>query len=126
MRIILSLILVVLLSLNSAFAAPMFNPEGFIQAGTRAGNAITTSSMISKVDTALNSGLTSILTLLYEAGLVVAVCVFAFLSVQVLIASPQQKANLKASLYPYFIGLLLYIAGVPIAILIINIIISFF
>ena len=126
MRIILSLIFMMILSLNSAFAAPMFNPEEFIKAGKNPNNLIKLEDLINTLDTNLSPGLTSILALLYEAGLVVSVCVFAFLAVKVITAAPYRKAEIKASLYPYFIGLLLYIAGVPVAILIINIIISFF
>lgn len=129
MRIVVSFILCFMLALTPALAANPTLPDAnaFINAGlNNTVGGINTGTMISSVDTALSGGLTAILVLLYNIGLLVAVCVFSAMGILVLLANPYKKAELKASLYPYFIGLLLYIAGVPIAILIINIIISLF
>lgn len=98
------------------------NADNFILAGsTNKNENLRTDVVVDNMDKSIGGGLVSILQLLYQIGLLVAVCVFAFMGVQFIIASPQQKAQLKASLYPYFIGLLLYVAGVPIATIIINI-----
>lgn len=125
MRIVFSVILCLTLFLNTAFAAPSLpNAGNLIQAG-RSGK-LTTSELVGAIDENISGGLVTILQLLYKAGLGIAVCIFIFICIKVLITSPQQKAQLKASLYPYFIGLLLFIAGVPIAIFIINIFTKFF
>lgn len=121
-KAVFSIIFSLCLLLNSATAYSLpFDATGFIKSG-----GSMTSSFIDSLDSALGVGLVSILTLLYQIGDIVAICVMVFFGIQVLIASPQKKAQLKSSLYPYFIGLLLYIAGVPIAVFIINIIITIF
>ncbi len=120
-----SVILATSLLFTTSFAVdPLPNAGNFILAG-RDGNA-NTSVLVEKMDESIGPGLVSILQLLYQIGVIVAICVLVFMGIKILIASPQQKAQLKAGLIPYFIGLLLFIAGVPIAILIINIILSIF
>ena len=127
MRIIFSIIFSLILLFNVfttnvyAFSFP-FTGDIFIKAG----NSDETTELISSVDEALGSGLESILVLLYQIGDIIAICVFIFFGIRYLIATPQKKADLKASMYPYFVGLLLYIVGVPIAILIIDIFIKVF
>lgn len=96
------------------------NANKFISAGTNAEGNLQVGNVVNKVDESISSGFENILKALYGIGTIVAICVFAFMGVQFIIASPQQKAQLKASLLPYFVGLLLFIAGVPIAIFIIN------
>lgn len=122
-KAVFSIIFSLCLLLNSAFAdySLPFDATGFIKAGGG-----TTSTILGQMDGALGGGLVSILVLLYQIGDIIAVCVMVSFGIQVLLASPQRKAQLKESLYPYFIGLLLYIAGVPIAVFIINIIITIF
>ena len=113
---------------NTYTSNPLPNAGNFIAAGRpidENGNhrdlPLNTPELVDKMDESLGGGLVSILALLYKIGVLVAVCIFAFMGVQFVIASPQQKAQLKASLFPYFIGLLLFVAGVPIATAIINI-----
>lgn len=113
---------------NTHTGNPLPNAGNFIAAGRpidENGNhkdlPLNTPELVDKMDQSLGNGLVSILALLYKIGVLVAVCIFAFMGVQFVIASPQQKAQLKASLFPYFIGLLLFVAGVPIATAIINI-----
>ena len=132
-RIIFSIIFSLSLMINTAFADNIFpfNGAGFIKAGDRDnsifwGKGISTDTLVPAVDDALGGGLVSILVALYQIGDVIAVIVLCFMGVKLFVTSPQQKAQLKASLTPYFIGLLLYMVGVPIAVLIINILISFF
>lgn len=108
-------------TINTYTGNTLPNAGNFIEAGKNAGNNLNTANVVSKMDESIGSGLVSILALLYKIGALVAVCIFAFMGVQFVIASPQQKAQLKASLFPYFIGLLLFVAGVPIATAIINI-----
>lgn len=118
MRIIFSIIFSLVLLFNTTFAA-IPNPGNFINAGQK--GEVTTSDIIDAVDANLGGGLVSILQLLYKIGVAVAVCIFVFMGIQLLTTSPQQKAQLKASIFPFFVGLVLFIAGVPIAISIINI-----
>lgn len=124
MRAIFSFIFSLFLLFNTAFADDFIIPFSgvpFIESGLESDL-----KLIDKVDTSLNSGLLSILGVLYAFGDVVAVSLLAYIGVKILISSPQQKAQLKAGLVPYVVGLLFYIAGVPIAVLIINIIIKIF
>jgi len=126
MRIVFLFILSFALTLNSAFAAdPIPNAGNFILAGKNKGG-LETSTLVKAIDTGLSGGLVTILKVLYNIGGVVALCVFLVMAIQLLTASPQRKGQLKESMMPYFTGLLLFVAGVPIAILIINIIITIF
>jgi len=136
--IIFSLILLFSLLTTNAYAFSFpFNGDYFIKSG----NNDETAKLIDAIDnglindegdgsskksTGLGNGLEAILVLLYQIGDVVAVCVFIYFGIMYLLATPQKKADLKASMYPYFVGLLLYIVGVPIAISIINIFINVF
>ncbi len=109
-----------------AFSLP-FNGDNFIKAGSRTEEAKNeTKALIDSVDEGLGKGLEAILVILYQIGDIIAICIFIFFGIRYVVATPQKKADLKASMYPYFIGLLLYIVGVPIAITIINIFINVF
>ena len=120
-RTITSILFSLILLFNTSFAVSKIpNAGNFIQAGKN-GSGLNTATLVQKMDESIGPGLVSILQLLYQIGTMIAVCVFAFMGVQFLISSPQQKAQIKASLLPYFIGLLFFVAGVPIAIFIINI-----
>lgn len=65
-------------------------------------------------------GLNAILLLLYKVGYGVAIIVTMILAIKLIITSPSKKADVKAGVAPYLIGLLLLIVGVPIAIKIIE------
>ena len=82
--------------------------------------------LVEAVDNGMGSGVKSLLSVLYAFGLMACVSVFAYMAVQVIISPPEKKAQIKAGLTPYFIGLLLLVAGVPIAITIINIFVKIF
>ena len=122
MRFIFSIIFSLILLFNTTFAADEL-PNGtyFIEAGHGE-----VDEYVDAIDKGLGDGLVKILELLYQIGDVIAICVFIFFGIKYLVATPQKKADLKASMYPYFVGLLLYIVGVPIAITIINIFINVF
>ena len=122
--IIFSLILLFSLFTTTAYADnPLpFNGDEFIKAA----NDDETSRLIDSVDEGLGNGLVAILVVFYQVGDIIAVCIFIYFGIRYLLATPQKKADLKASMYPYFVGLLLYIVGVPIAISIINIFINVF
>lgn len=87
---------------------------------------VTASWLVSEVDSGMGSGVKSLLSVLYAFGLMACIGVFAYMAVQVIISPPEKKAQIKAGLTPYFIGLLLLVAGVPIAITIINIFVDIF
>ena len=139
MRIIFSIIFSLILLFSTTFAADQpfelpFDGTAFIEAGKNDileekpdGTKITAvESYVDAIDEGLGNGLVKILSLLYQIGDIIAICIFIFFGLKYLVATPQKKADLKASMYPYFVGLLLYIAGVPIAISIINIFINVF
>jgi len=128
-RIIFSIIFSLTILFSSSYAADnshsLPNAGIFIQAGINAGNNLTTQHVVNAMDQGIGFGFSDMLKLLYQIGTLIAVCVFAFMGVKFFIASPQQKAQLKESLVGFFVGLLFFVAGVPIAILIINIFIQF-
>jgi len=100
----------------------IFNGDYFIKAGSDS----ETGELINNIDKGLGKGLEVILVFLYQIGDVIAICILVSFGIKYVVATPQKKADLKASIYPYFVGLLLYIVGVPIAILIIKIFIKVF
>lgn len=129
MRIIVAIMLACSLMMNNTFAFDLIpNANNFLRLGydSDASNGLSTPNLVNSFDNALGIGLLTILQLLYKVGAAVAVCVLAFMGVKIVLASPQQKAQLKASLFPYFVGLILLIAGVPLAILIIELIMQVF
>ena len=87
---------------------------------------VTAGWLVGRMDAGVGPGIKSLLSVLYAFGLVACVGVFAYMAVQVIISPPEKKAQIKAGLTPYFIGLLLLVAGVPIAIAIINIFVDIF
>lgn len=127
-RIIASLFFSLLLITNVALAADTqilpFNGEGLFSHSND--STLRAADLISDIDEGIAPGLTSLLALIKNVGLVICVCALAYMGVQFIIAPPQKKAELKSGFTPYLVGLLLLIAGVPIAINIINIFISIF
>ena len=63
----------------------------------------------------MSDGLNALLVLLLQIGYGVALVVAAIFAIKILLASPAKKAEVKASLAPYFLGLLFLVAGVTIA-----------
>ncbi len=125
-RIITSLFLSLFLITSTAFAAWDLPFNGNALFGKSNEGNLTASELVEKLDEGIGPGLTSILALLKNVGLVICVCALAFMGIQLIIAPPDKKAQLKAGVTPYLVGLLLLIAGVPIAIYIINIFIKVF
>lgn len=74
----------------------------------------TDDSFISSIN-GMSEGLNSLLTLVLQVGYGVAIVVTAIFAIKILLASPAKKAEVKASLAPYFLGLLFLVAGVTIA-----------
>jgi len=87
---------------------------------------LTASGLVEDIDDGIGDGLVSILALLKNVGLAIGVCALTYMAVQIILSPPERKAQLKEGATPYFLGLLLLIAGVPIAITIINIFIGVF
>lgn len=83
-------------------------------------------SLIQSVDTAMGDGLNSLLYLLYVIGIVIAIIVALVLAIKLLFTTPAKKAEVKAAVAPFLIGLLLLFAGVPIAMSIISIFTTIF
>ena len=83
-------------------------------------NGATAQELVNKFDENLNGGLRSIAQFLKHVGIAVAFCTLAYMAVCIIISPPDKKAELKSAFTPYLVGLLLIIAGVPIAIFIIN------
>lgn len=126
-RIITSLFLSLLLITNVALAASWtlpFNAEALFRNNNE--GSLRASDLISDIDEGIAPGLTSILALIKNVGLAICVCALGYMGVQFIIAPPQKKAELKSGFTPYLVGLLLLVAGVPIAISIINIFIRIF
>ena len=119
--ILLSLALITSVSL--AWSLPFNGNAIFKKANTE---SLTASGLVDDIDGGIGDGLVSILALLKNVGLAIAICALFYMAVQIILAPPERKAQLKAGTTPYFLGLLLLIAGVPIAITIINIFIDVF
>lgn len=122
---------------NIAFAGLPFSGKDFIQSGGKAmtigdvtkivifdKNGGPSAELVEQVDKGLKDGLPPILEMLWMVGAGVAFCVLMYMGIQFVIAPPAKKAELKAGITPYLIGLLLLVAGVPIATIIINIFIQ--
>ena len=76
--------------------------------------------------TEIGNVLSGILWLIYQVGFGAATILLAYIAVQMIIAPPQKKSEVKAALVPYAIGVLLLVAGVPIATMIIEVLIQTF
>ena len=121
--ILLSLFLITSNALASSWSLP-FNGNAIFKKAND--GELTASGLVDDIDDGIGDGLVSILALLKNVGLAIAVCALAYMAVQIILTPPERKAQLKAGITPYFLGLLLLIAGVPIAITIINIFIGVF
>lgn len=123
MRRFITALLVLLIFITPALAGPILpSPNGFIQSARNS-----PVNIVAEVD---NSGagqaLSGILFLLYRAGYGIALVILFYLAIQIMIAPAQKKAEVKSALTPYILGLLLLVAGVPIATMIIEMFIQVF
>lgn len=115
MKLIVSCLISLTLLFNMSFANIML---------PNANNLFTNSDegvdFIDTMDTSMGPGLNAILLLLYKVGCAIAVIATGVIAIKLLLAGPAQKAEIKAAILPYLIGLLLLIAGVRIAIKVIE------
>ena len=72
-------------------------------------------SYIDVIDSSMGAGLNTLLLAIYKIGYTVAVIATILIAIKLLLTSPSKKAEVKSALMPYLIGLLLLVAGVPIA-----------
>lgn len=112
MKLIVSCFTSLMLMVNVALASSVVHlPNGsnlFLK------NGETATKFINDIN-AMSGGLQGLLVLLLQVGYGVALVVAAIFAVKILLASPAKKAEVKASLTPYFLGLLLLVGGVTIA-----------
>lgn len=80
-----------------------------------------TTDFVDKIDENMGGGLNAILLLVYKIGIAVAIIATVVLAIKLMLTNPAKKAEVKAAILPYLIGLLLLIAGVRIAITIIEV-----
>lgn len=123
MRRFVTALLVLMFFITPALAAPALpNANAFI--------ASQSDSQVDIIDDIDNSQvgqvLSGILLLIYKVGYGVAVAVLFCIAIKLMVAPPQKKAEAKAALTPYILGLLLLVAGVPIATMIIKMFITIF
>jgi len=113
-RMIIALIMISVL-VTSSFASPALpNANAFLASADRL-------ELVDKMDSSeVGQALSGILLLVYKVGYGAAVVVLLYIAIQMIIAPAQKKAEVKAALTPYLIGLLLLVAGVPIATMIIK------
>ena len=76
--------------------------------------------LLESLDSGMVTGMQQLLLMLYKIGYCLAIIVTIALAIKLLLTSPAKKAEVKAAVLPYLIGLLLLIAGVPIAIKVIE------
>ncbi|MBP3284032.1 MAG: hypothetical protein J6M02_00850 [Clostridia bacterium] len=120
MRRVFTALLITLMMITPSFAGPALpNANAFL--------ASAESNIVEAVDSSeVGSSLSGILLLVYKVGYGAAVVILFYLAIQLMIAPAQKKGEVKAALTPYLIGLLLLVAGVPIATMIIKMFISIF
>ena len=109
-RIIFTILFSLLLITSTTFAAtlPINGDAIFTKANSIEG--ITATGLIQDIDEGIGEGgLVSLLTILKSIGLTVAVCVLPYMAVQIILAPPERKAQLKDGITPYLLGLLLLI-----------------
>ena len=112
-RLIIAVLVVFFVTMPISLAGSIPNPSAFVSSGD--------SKIIDAIDRSqAGQTLSGILGLIYQVGYGVAIIILFVLAIQVMITPPQKKAEAKAALTPYFIGLLLLVAGVPIATIVIE------
>ena len=74
----------------------------------------------------ISKAFSGILWVIYRVGIIAAVFILTYIALQMILAPPRKKSEVKSALLPYIIGLLLLVAGVPIATMIIEIFIGIF
>ena len=100
--------LILIFNVGLAYGSALPNPNSFLEN--------VNPHLINRFDAGLGPGFKAILLMLYKVGYGVALVVTAILAIKLILTSPSKKAEVKASILPYLIGLLLLVAGVPIAI----------
>ena len=113
MRLIVSCLVSLTLLFNMSFANIAF-PDANNLFKNPTGN------FVDRLDLGLGGGLNTILLALYKVGYTLAVIATVLIAIKLILTSPAKKAEVKAAFMPYLIGLLLLIAGVPIAIKVIE------
>lgn len=78
------------------------------------------SGLLEALDTGMGPGMKALLLMVYKIGYCLAIIVTVVLAIKLLLTDSRRKAEVKAAILPYLIGLLLLIAGVPIAIKVIE------
>lgn len=114
MKLIVSCLISLTLLFNMSFADVSTNINGnnlFIGSDSR---------LLKALDIGMVAGMQALLQMLYKIGYCLAIIVTIALAFKLLLTSPAKKAEVKAAILPYLIGLLLLIAGVPIAIKVIE------
>lgn len=120
MKIVFTNLVVLLILFNISFAADanLPSPEAFI--------ASANGEIVDAVDNGLSISLPAILALLIKIGYVVILCGIAVYAVQLMLASPRKKAELKASVLPFLLGTALIVIGTDVAIKVIELFITIF
>lgn len=116
MKLIVSCFISLTLLFNLSFAITITLPNAdnlFSQS--------TENNFVEKIDENMGGGLNAILLLVYKIGIAVAIIATVVLAIRLMLTNPTRKAEVKAAILPYLIGLLLLIAGVRIAITIIEV-----
>ncbi len=119
MRLIVSCLVSLTLLFNMSFASGASNAINgnnlFIGS-----NSKDSDKLLESLDSGMVTGMQQLLLMLYKIGYCLAIIVTIALAIKLLLTSPAKKAEVKAAVLPYLIGLLLLIAGVPIAIKVIE------
>ena len=120
MRRLFTTLLITLMLITPAIASPKLpNANEFIKSAK--------GDIVNAVDSSdVGASLSGILLLVYKVGYAVAVIALFYFAIQLMIAPAQKKSEVKSALTPYIIGLLLLVAGVPIATMIIRMFLKIF
>ncbi len=113
MRLIVSCLISLTLLFNMSFANIEFPNANNLFVNANQG-------FVDTLDSKLGGGLNAILLAVYKVGYTLAVIATLVIAIKLILTTPAKKAEVKAALMPYLIGLLLLIAGVSIAIKVIE------
>lgn len=123
MKLIVSCFISLTLLFNLSFANITLPDANNLFRQSTTDNFVTqsTTDFVTLIDENMGGGLNAILLLVYKIGIAIAIIATVVLAMKLMLTNPAKKAEVKAAILPYLIGLLLLIAGVRIAITIIEV-----
>lgn len=120
MRLIVSCFISLILLFNVGLAVDPSSPPKIALPNANSLFEDINPEFIEEIDRSLGSGLNALLLFLYNIGYGIALIVTIVIAIKLMLTQPSKKAEVKEALMPYLLGLLFLVAGVPIAIKVIE------